>query len=456
MKFNLKAIKEDIANLMAEADSLIELARQDERELTDEESTRVDEIMATIGEQADGDKPASGLYAQAAKAERLEKIRTQLATVDRGGDHIETPKQWAVPRSALAGAGNLKAFKGGEEAKRDAYLSGQWFLALWGNDRSKQWCEDHGVSVQNALSGGDNQLGGFLVPSEFETRVIDLREQYGVFRRNTMVVPMGSDHKTQPRRKSGLTAYAVGDNDEITASDKEWSQVELTAKKWGALAKYSSELNEDSVISIADNLADEMAWAFAKKEDQAGFIGDGTSTYHGVVGVVNKCNDGSHDGSLYTAATGNTAFSTLDLADFEGMVGQLPQYAEMGAAWYISKVGYWASMARLLDAAGGNTIQDLGSGPERVFLGYPVRIVQVMNTTTTAQTTTAGLALFGNLSLASTMGNRRGFGVSVSTDRYFELDQIAIKGTTRFAINVHDVGDASTAGPMVCLKTPGS
>ena len=52
------------------------------------------------------------------------------------------------------------------------------------------------------------------------------------------------------------------------------------------LTKYSNELNEDAVLNIGDDLAGEIAYAFALKEDQCGFLGDGTSTYGGIVGVT--------------------------------------------------------------------------------------------------------------------------------------------------------------------------
>jgi hypothetical protein len=39
--------------------------------------------------------------------------------------------------------------------------------------------------------------------------------------------------------------------------------------------------------------------------------------------------------------------------------------------------------------------------------------------------------------------------VLVSNDRYIEYDQIAIQATERYDINVHDIGDASAAGPIV-------
>lgn len=446
-------IREEIGAKFDEVQAITAIADEDGG-FTPEQKSQVDSILAEIGEQ-DGDNGPTGMYADLKREERIEAHAERLAAQrvgDDGASQHSNGRAFEIPRSAMRSNRHLKAFIG-DGGEYEAYACGQFILALTGNAKARQWCSDHGI--QSALSTGDNQLGGFLVPTEFETRVIDLREQYGVFRANTMVVPMGSENQVQPRRKSGLTAYAVTDNQEVTGSDKEWSQVELVAKKWAALSKYSSEIAEDAVISIADNLADEMAYAFAQKEDETGFVGDGTSTYHGIEGATNAINDGSHDGSVYTAATGNTAFSTLDLADFEGCVGQLPEYAENGAAWYISKVGYWASMARLMDALGGNAIQDLGRGPERTFLGYPVRISQVLNSATGAETSTSKL-LFGNLALASTLGDRRGFSVRVSSDRYFELDQLGVIGTTRTAINVHELGDATNCGPLIVLETPAS
>jgi HK97 family phage major capsid protein len=166
---------------------------------------------------------------------------------------------------------------------------------------------------------------------------------------------------------------------------------------------------------------------------------------------------GTAAGSKYTAISGNTAFSTLDRDDFEAMVGQLPQYAEANAKWYISKAGWAASMLRLIDAAGGNTWRDLASGKRELsFLGYPVVIVQVMNTTLTAQTSTDGLAYFGDMRQSVTFGNRRGMSVFPSEHRYMELNQIGVRGLERFDINYHERGTASAAGSLIMLSTPSS
>jgi HK97 family phage major capsid protein len=54
------------------------------------------------------------------------------------------------------------------------------------------------------------------------------------------------------------------------------------------LTTVSNELNEDAFVNLADDVAGEIAYAFAKKEDECGFVGDGTSTYGGIEGVASK------------------------------------------------------------------------------------------------------------------------------------------------------------------------
>jgi HK97 family phage major capsid protein len=136
------------------------------------------------------------------------------------------------------------------------------------------------------------------------------------------------------------------------------------------------------------------------------------------------------------------------------MIGKVPTYAEAGAKWYMSKV-VWSYLLDLMADAGGNTIQTLSDGPSgRQFLGYPVVTVPVMPK---AAATNQVCVLLGDLSQASTFGDRRKTSMAMSDSAYvgsssmFETDQIAIRGIERFDINVHDVGSTTAVGPVVGL-----
>jgi HK97 family phage major capsid protein len=437
---------------MAEAEAILVAAATGgeggvARPLTDDESRKYESLMDESAAAAKEQSRCERLIRE--KAELSQSVGRRSAPAAAVGAIVEAPKPVEIRN--LRRSKKLVSFRGAD-ADRNAYTAGQWLLATIGGDtRAAQWCADNGIETR-ALATTSNSLGGYSVPEVLESTIIDLREERGVARRSLRVMPMSTDSHIIPRRASGLTAYFVAENAEITASDKAWDAVQLVARKLAVLCRYSSELNEDSILSIADDLASEIAYSFADKEDECAFNGDGTSTYGGIVGLKS----GTNAGSKVTAATGNTAFSTLDLDDFEAMVGKLPQYAVAGARWYVSRVGWANSMLRLAEAAGGNTVAQVAGGAPLQFLGFPVEIVQVMNSTTAAQTSTDGLAYLGNLQLAATMGTRRGISIQVDGSRYFEFDQLAIRGTERFDINYHERGTASVAGPVVMLSTPGS
>ncbi|GMR20203.1 MAG: hypothetical protein BMS9Abin36_0798 [Gammaproteobacteria bacterium] len=346
-------------------------------------------------------------------------------------------------------SGSLRAFKG-PNAKQDAYRSGQWLLAhLHGDEKAIRWCTDNGLPVA-AAGGAINTKGGFLVPDEISTAIISLQEEYGVFRRECRVLPMSSDTLTIPRRDGGLTAYFVGENVEGTESDQSWGNVELNAKKLMVLTRMSSELNDDAIISMADDLTDQIAYAFANKEDDCAFNGDGTSTYGGITGIRTAIIDGTHTAGAVDAATGIDTFAEVTATDLSNVMAALPQYALPNAKWFVSQAGYSLVFERLMQAAGGNSLIILGGKAQMSYLGYPIVVSQSMPTST-GDLSNVSMLLFGDLRKAATMGARREVRVMVSAHRYMELDQIGVMGTERFDVVTHDLGDNTTAGPIVSL-----
>ena len=434
---NSKQLREEIEGLAVKAKAITDVATSEARDLSAEESAEIDGILGAGDKQGQIDR----LKVELARAEKVEAIvasnvgRKASESLDRDPKAVKIK----IPSHAMR-TGPLQAFKSDE----DAYVSGQAIRAYLGNEQAKQWCKDHGIKA--AMGENDNNKGGFLVPSPMESAIVDLRESYGVFRQNVRNVPMTADTLDIPRRIGGVTAYFVSENSETTASDMAVGTAKLVAKKLSALTRVSNELSEDAIVSIADTLAQEMAWAFSVKEDECGFLGDGTSTYGGIVGVKNAV----LAGSVSTAASA-TSYGSLTLADFHSAVAKLPFYNGMQSAWFVSKQGYEASMARLQVAAGGNSVVDLGNGPTLQFLGYPVVFTQVMPVTLGAQSG-ATYGFIGDLRLAATMGTRRGINVQADASRYFEFDQIGLRATERLDIVVHEVGTASAAGPIVALK----
>ena len=342
--------------------------------------------------------------------------------------------------------GKLRAYLG-KDAERDAYRVGMWLKAsVFGNAEAQTWCKENGLMLVRAQSEGVNSAGGFLVPEEMANSIINLKETYGVFRANTRVIPMGRDTLNWPRRTAGLTAYFVNEGVAPTESQNAWDSVNLTAKKLATLTRFSTEIAEDAVISIADWITQEIAYAFASKEDDCGFNGDGTSTYGGIVGLTATSKVGS--AGVFTA-TGHATFDVITATDLESMRALLPFYALPNAKIYCSQYAFALCFERLVAAAGGNSIATLDGQVVYRYLGTPIVISQKLPSTT--PTGKIGI-LFGDLNLSSAMGERRGVTIRRSDDRYFDSDQVGILGTERFDINNHDVGDSTNAGPIVALK----
>jgi HK97 family phage major capsid protein len=418
----------------------------------DEMSKLVDKMNASSGvaesDQAAYDAVKKDIEDLGKKIERTEQanaLKASIALPHEPTGGIITPPAHKFERNS-----RLKNFAKGEELQ--ALRFGHFMLAsMFGNSKSYAFCRENGIEISKAHSEGVNSAGGFFVPSEFSTKIIDLRDAYGYMRRWATVIPMGSDAITFPKRTSGLTAYAVGEAAAITASQTAWSQVRLVAQKWGVLTLLSSELDEDAAINIGDLLLGEIAYCFANTEDTAGFAGDGTNTYNGIKGIRAVFADGL--GALagaYDLASGHDTFAEIDATDINNLMSKLPQYVYMTGkpAFYCSQVAWALVFARLVQGAGGLTKDDITGEIAYRYLGFPVRITPSMPTATTDISDTA-MILFGDLSMAVLMGDRRGMTVARSTDYKFAEDQIAIKATERFDINFHGYGDNTTPGPLI-------
>jgi HK97 family phage major capsid protein len=446
MIWSLKVIREQIDEELAKVDAIVALAKDESRDFTPEEAAEVDRIQGT------DDKPGvlQKLYADEKRAARVEansaaRVRA-IGSIPVAGQSSKGQESSELPRVKVPATakrhGSVKHFKG-PDAEANAYTAGRFLMAAINkHEPSKMWLKDHGI--QMAGSSDDNSKGGYLVPDVLENAMVDLKEEYGQFRQYARNWPMSSDVSLIPRRVSGFTTYFVGQNDTITASDAAMDQVRLEAKKLAAMTQFSSELNEDAIIAVADFYAREFAYALAVKEDQCGFLGDGTSTYGGIVGL-----DGALLAGSIATATAITTAAGLTIGNFEAVVAKLPRFPGIQPRWYMHNSIFHTTAGRLQFAAGGNAVMDIAGARPLQFMGYEVVLVNAMPSTAA---TGVKVAYFGDLSMAATMGTRRGVTLRADESIYFAQDALALRVTERFDISIHERGTASVAGPIVALQ----
>ena len=394
--------------------------------------------------------PAPEMEEDSMNTENLEEkiaksVRSALvanaATSARPMAVVAEPKAWDTAKQY----GKLKAFK----SKEDAYRFGAWCLAAMGHQKSAQFCKNNGIQIK-AHTEGVNSAGGFLVPDEFENELISLRENYGVFRRNAKIYPMASDTLRIPKRTAGLTAYFVGEANAGTESTQTLDSVQLVAKKLMCLTTVSNELLEDAIVNIGDDIANEVAYQFSYKEDDAGFNGTGTSTYGGIVGLAGALTDTTYQVS--DAGGAITTHAGVVIANIHSALGLLPAwaYARNNVKIYCHKKVFHAVFERLAMASGGVTAAEMSNGIAPKFFGYPVEFSQVLPTTESGG---AVYAYIGDLSQACYLGDRRATSVAFSDSALnaFEQDERVVRGTERFDIVCANVGGSTATGAMVKL-----
>jgi HK97 family phage major capsid protein len=332
----------------------------------------------------------------------------------------------------------------------EAEAFGAWArLAIANADRRSDYSQkDNDLDIiGKVMTGTVNTAGGALVPDEFVPQLLFLTEKYGVARKVANVTRMSRDVQTFPRM-TGVQAFAfAAQGGSISAGDPSFDNVELTARKAGRITRVSSEVLEDSAISISDVIATQMAESYAKLLDQCYFIGDGTSTYGTFTGLVAALPSGA-----YIAQGTSNTWSAQVIADFTGLLGSVENVDISRCAFVCSRQYYFQVMMKLDVSA--SQFKDLRTGnignADGVFLGFPVYFSQVLPTATA---TSQRPVYFGDFAGASMIGERRDLRIESSDQRYWDTDEVGFKATARFSVAVHGDGKGSTYGPIVALKT---
>jgi len=377
------------------------------------------------------------LAQETAIAEKIASLRGKVAA---SAKPVAVEAEAPVARK-VQHVGRVRGFASAD----DAEVCGRWIRGfLLNRTEDRAWYERN--VEERALSSNDNAKGAVFIPETFAASVIRLVDQYTAIPQQANVIPMSSNTLYIPRRTGGNTAYFVNDNTETTASDMATDNVLLSTKDCRVATRVPNSLIEDSVIDLAGLVAQEFALALSRKIDDAGFAGDGTSTHGGIRGIQwrfeNETLAGEND-------SGESSLSALTIDDFVETVGKLPSYARPTAAWYVTPQVYSTCMLPLMLEKGLSAAEIAGGVSEGRFLGYPVYFNNSMRT---APTSDQVIALFGDMKMSTHFGLRSQIAVRASTDRYIEFDQTYFVASVRFDVVTSDIGDATTAGPVVSLR----
>lgn len=143
--------------------------------------------------------------------------------------------------------------------------------AFWNSMRNRMSYE-----VQNALSIGTDSEGGYLVPDEYEKKLVESLENEVFFRTLATVIRTSSGDRKIPIVTSKGEAAWIDEGGQFPESDDSFGQTSIGAYKLATMIKVSDELLNDSVFSIEQYISKEFGRRIGTKEEEAFFIGDGS------------------------------------------------------------------------------------------------------------------------------------------------------------------------------------
>lgn len=252
------------------------------------DSKRGNDGLLSVEDTATYEKMEEDVVNLGKEIDRLER----QATID-----AELSRPTSSPITNQPGA-NLNG-----ETKKGRATKG-YTQAFWKAMRNK-----NSYDIQNALQIGVDSEGGYLVPDEFETTLIQALEEENIFRQLAKVITTSSGDKKIPVVASKGTASWVDEEGVIPESDDNFGQVSIGAYKLATMIKVSEELLNDSVFNLQNYIAKEFARRIGSKEEEAFFMGDGVGKPTGIFNATG----GAQVGVTSASATAITLDEVMDL-----------------------------------------------------------------------------------------------------------------------------------------------
>ena len=251
----------------------------------------------------DSKQGANGLMS-AEDAATYDKMEAEVVDLGKEIDRLE---RQAVIDAELAKATstpitNKPNTQPGGETKTGR-ATDEYKRAFWNSMRNKNSYE-----IQNALSIGTDSEGGYLVPDEYEKKLVEALEDEVFFRSLATVIKTSSGDRKIPIVTSKGEAAWIDEGGQFPESDDSFGQTSIGAHKLATMIKVSDELLNDSVFNIEQYISKEFGRRIGTKEEEAFFIGDGTGK---PIGIFNKT--GGADIGVTTATTSITFDDVMDL-----------------------------------------------------------------------------------------------------------------------------------------------
>lgn len=212
-------------------------------------------------------------------AQTYDRMEQEIVDLGRAVERMERAE--AIENEMNKPVGNPILNKPGEDVEdKKGRAAKAYNNAFWQMIKARRGRMD--ARVVDALETGVDSEGGYLVPEEFERRLIDALTEQNVFRQLATVITTAGERKIPVVASHGSAAW-IDEEAEYPESDVSFGQVSLGAHKLATLMKVSEELMNDSAFDMPSFIAAEFARRIGEAEEEAFFTGDGAGKPTGII-----------------------------------------------------------------------------------------------------------------------------------------------------------------------------
>lgn len=135
--------------------------------------------------------------------------------------------------------------------------------------------------ISDVLEEGNDANGGYLVPEEWDSRLIDKLEEENIFRGLATTITTSGDHKINIAGTKPAAAW-IEEGGALTFGDATFDQIVLDAHKLHVAIKVTEELLYDNAFNLEGYIIDQFGKAIGNAEEDAFLNGDGTGKPTGI------------------------------------------------------------------------------------------------------------------------------------------------------------------------------
>ena len=129
-------------------------------------------------------------------------------------------------------------------------------------------------NISNVLQEGVDSDGGYLVPEEYDSRLIDVLEEENIMRSLATTITTSGQHKINIAATKPAAAW-IEEGGALSFGDATFDQIYLDAYKLHVAIKVTEELLYDNAFNLENYIITQFGKALGNAEEDAFLNGDG-------------------------------------------------------------------------------------------------------------------------------------------------------------------------------------